>query len=199
MTRRARALACLVLLLAPAVALAHSPVKGIGNFYGGLLHPVLIPAHVLLLSALGLLLGQQAPRENQFPLLIFLVFTVTGLVVAGNSNGGKFETVQLLVAGAIGLLVAINPQIPVLLRSLASAITALLIGIDSGQAELVAAPLFAALLGTGLGMCVFLLGAMSIADFCRARPWQKIGIRVIGSWIAASALLVLSLSVSVAK
>jgi hydrogenase/urease accessory protein HupE len=194
MNRTLRALFCFTLLVAPAIALAHSPFKGIGNFYGGLLHPVFVPAHALLLSALGLLLGQQEPEENLFPLLAFLTCALAGLVIAGNASGGEFETLQLLGAAAIGLLVAINPRIPVLLRALGGAFAGLLIGLDSDQADLAGAPLLASLIGTGLGMSVFLLCIMSFASYFKARQWQQIGIRVIGSWITASAVLVLSLS-----
>lgn len=199
MSRSLRTLIYVTLLVTPTIVYAHTPFKGINNFYNGLLHPVFIPAHALLLSALGLFLGQQEPKENGIPLLMFLVFALTGLVIAGNANGGEFETVQLLGASAIGLLVAINPRIPVFLRSIGSASSGLLIGIDSGQAELAGAPLLASLIGTGLGMCIYLLCTMSFAGYFKDKEWQKIGIRIIGSWIAASALLVLSLSLSSVK
>lgn len=194
-----RALAYCALLLAPNAALAHSPIKDIGNFYGGLLHPVFIPAHALLLSALGLLLGQQQPAENKVPLLVFLVCAVAGLAVAGYTNGSAFEVAQLLGTAVIGLLVAIQPRIPVVLRTAGSAFCALVIGMDSGQAELSSAALFASLVGTWLGMCVLLLCTMGVADYLKEKTWQTIGVRIIGSWITASALLVLSLSLSAAK
>ena len=47
-----------LLLLAPGLAVAHSPMQGIGNFYGGILHPILVPSHLLALLSLGLLIGQ---------------------------------------------------------------------------------------------------------------------------------------------
>lgn len=199
MSRSLRTLFYATLLVTPTIACAHTPFKGINNFYNGLLHPVFIPAHVLLLSALGLFLGQQVPKENGIPLLMFLACTVVGLVIAGNFDGSELETIQLLGAAAIGLLIAISPRIPVFIRAIGSAMSALLIGADSGQAGLVGAPLLASLVGTGLGMCVFLLCTMSFAENFKARDWQKIGVRIMGSWIAASALLVLSLSLSATR
>jgi len=181
-------------VLAPTAALAHSPIKDIGAFYGGLLHPLFIPAHVLLLGALGLLLGQQEPAENKIPLLLFLTCALFGLTIAGHSSGGEFEMVQLLGTAVTGLLVAIQPSIPVFLRAAGSAFAGLLVGMDSGQAELASAALFASLVGTWLGMCVLLLCMMGAADYLKEKTWQKIGVRVVGSWITASALLVLSLS-----
>jgi hydrogenase/urease accessory protein HupE len=196
MSRALRALACASLLLAPAAALAHSPIKDIGAFYGGLLHPFFIPAHLLLLGALGLLLGQQEPAENKLPLLSFITCAVAGLAIAGHSSGGEFEAMQLLGAAVLGLLVAIRPAVPVYLRATGGAVAGLLVGVDSGQTDLASAALFASLVGTWLGMCVLLLCTMGAADYLTEKPWQKIGVRIIGSWITASAVLVLSLSFS---
>ncbi len=112
MTPRLRAPCGVTILLTPSAALAHSPIRDIGNFYGGLLHPVLVPAQLLLLLALGLLLGQQAPAENKVPLLAFLICTVAGLVYAGLASGGELATAQLLGTTVLGLLVALHPKFP---------------------------------------------------------------------------------------
>lgn len=55
----------IVLLAATACpAAAHSPIKGVGTFYSGLLHPALVPAHLLALIAVGLLIGQNVPASR---------------------------------------------------------------------------------------------------------------------------------------
>ncbi len=194
-----RRLVYCVLLLAPSAALAHSPIKDIGAFYGGLLHPLFILPHVLLLGALGLMLAQQQSVENKLPLLMFLTCAVAGLTIAGHSSGGDFTTMQLVTSVIIGLLVAIQPTIPLFLRAVSGAVAGLLVGVDSGQSELASAALFASLVGTWLGMCILLLCTMGAADYMKGKTWQKIGVRIIGSWITASALLVLSLSLSPLK
>ena len=51
------------------------------------------------------------------------------------------------------------------------------------------------LIGTGLGASLFLVLAIEGASKL-VGPWQRIGARVAGSWIAATAILVLVLSVS---
>ena len=54
---------CMIVVLAlPGTASAHSGFAGATGFTGGLLHPLLVPAHILVVAALGLLIGQQAPR-----------------------------------------------------------------------------------------------------------------------------------------
>ncbi len=57
---RRAALAAVILCLATAAAQAHTVIPGIGGFPGGLLHPLLVPAHALTLIALGLLAGSFA-------------------------------------------------------------------------------------------------------------------------------------------
>jgi len=49
--------------------------------------------------------------------------------------------------------------------------------------------------GTALGAVVALAYATFLANYAR-KPWQRIGVRVVGSWIAASAILVLALTVA---
>ena len=68
-----RLLPVLALLLAfPAAAQAHTPIPGMGEFAGGLLHPLTTPFHVLILLGLALLVGQQVPMRLKLPLSVFL-------------------------------------------------------------------------------------------------------------------------------
>ncbi len=48
------------------------------------------------------------------------------------------------------------------------------------------------LIGTGLGAALLLIAAIAIASRLKA-DWARIAARIIGSWIAASAILVLVL------
>ena len=50
-------------------------------------------------------------------------------------------------------------------------------------------------LGTAIAACVALAPIAFIAATAE-RPWQRIGARILGSWIAASAMLVLALRVA---
>ena len=46
------------------------------------------------------------------------------------------------------------------------------------------------------GIYLLLLYPIALADYFNKKAWQKIGIRIIGPWVAASSLLVLTLSLS---
>jgi urease accessory protein len=73
-----------------------------------------------------------------------------------------------------------------------AAVTAVALGLDSPPQALSLARAWATLIGTGIGACMVLVMIVAATAGC-SREWQRIGIRVIGSWIAASATLVLAL------
>lgn len=196
MNFKALALIGLALVFASEAALAHSPIEGIGNFYNGLLHPILVPAHLLLIVALGVFLGQQDASVIQTAIAVFAVATVAGLTAAWFSIAYETEAMVLALAAAVGLLIALSPKLSLLWCVVVALSAGLLLGIDSQQAELSGQDRLVALFGSGLAIYLLVLYPMSLADNLKKKEWQRIGIRVLGSWVAASSLLVLTLSFS---
>lgn len=188
--------AALALCLLPTVTFAHSPIKGLDSFYAGLLHPVLVPAHVMSILAFGALIGQQGARSLQGPVIGFLLATSLGLALVG--HGADFPAgIPLLVMAALsGGLVAWRRRQPLIVYHLLAAALGLMLGLDSAQDGFAGRALLGALLGTGIAIYLLALYAMAFADFCERRDWTRIGLRVLGSWIAASALLVLALQLA---
>ncbi len=74
----------LLALLVSEPGRAHTPVEGIEDFYNGLLHPVLVPVHLLRLTAVRLLIGQQGIAKKHAAFSVFLVTTAIGLVGPGS-------------------------------------------------------------------------------------------------------------------
>lgn len=183
-------------VLAPRLAFAHVPFAGLNDLYNGLLHPVVVPAHLLLVAAAGLFLGKHGSRVVPPSFLLFCLFTFSGLVATIFYTGGIGERYLLGVAAVIGLLIAANLRIPFLLCLIVAALIGFLLGLDSTQAVLVGKAKFFSLLGSGLGLCFLFLYPLSFADYFGDRSWQKIGVRIVGSWVAASAILVLALSLT---
>ncbi len=177
-------------------AMAHSPIKGIGNFYNGLLHPVIVPAHLLLLMAIGLFFGQQGPKKIELVLGIFAFATIAGLIAAWFSNGAELEIIVLILSAAVGLFIAISPQVTPLWSAVIALLAGFFLGIDSAQEELSGKEKFLTLFGSGVAIYMLPLYPMVLADHFAKKAWQKIGIRIVGSWVAASSLLVLTLSLS---
>lgn len=182
------------LLCLPTITQAHSPMAGIGEFYGGILHPLLVPAHTLALVLLALLAGQCGLNAIRRCHLGFLPALALALVLAGLGVSPyiKLEPALLLISALAGLLVVLQWRPPLAVVSAAGAGVGLLLGLDSAPEDLPPGPAAAALLGTGLGafLCLLLLADLSERA---QRDWQRVALRVLGSWGTASATLVLAL------
>ncbi|MCB1925923.1 MAG: HupE/UreJ family protein [Gammaproteobacteria bacterium] len=196
MNARGLVVVLLLVLVVSEPASAHTPIQGIGNFYNGLLHPVLVPAHVLLLLAFGLFLGQQGPKKTQPAFAVFAFATIAGLVAAWFSIGGETEVLVLGLSAVVGLLVAISPQVALVWCGALALLAGFFLGIDSAQSELVGKAKLASLFGSGVAIYLLVLYPIALADHFNSKVWQRIGIRVVGSWVAASSLLVLALTLS---
>lgn len=179
----------------PHLAWAHSPIAGIAKFYGGLLHPLLVPSHALALLVFALLVGQGGVRAMRFAYPSFLALLAVGLVLAGMdvSTGLPAESVLLTVTFVCGLLVALQLSLPVMLHAIVGAGLGLLIGSDSGVTDYTRQETFAALLGTWLGAAIALVLIAGVVELL-VQPWQRVAVRVLGSWGAASAVLVLAMA-----
>jgi hydrogenase/urease accessory protein HupE len=199
MTFTRRAIAFAGLSLAPNIVLAHTPIKGMNHFVNGFLHPVFVPAHLILLLAIGLLLGQQGPNRNVAALMIYPIVTVIGLIASEFPIVVKPEIAILSGAMMIGLLIAVSPRLSLLWCSISAAFAGLAISLDSSQPSLSGMSKISTLIGTGLGMVLVPVLAMEFADYFRSKTWQRISIRILGSWIAASAFLVLAVTFSSGK
>ncbi len=196
--------ALLAALAAPAAA--HSPIQGIGIFYSGALHPLVTPPHLIALLALGLLLGQAGQRVAgdddaplaalTAPLAALAVALVAGVLRAGLQPAEEPDTdrVLLALAAATGLAVAAAWRAPAAVRLVAALVAGLAVGIGSAPSGVTDAERWTSLAGTAAA--ALLLGAYVAAMVAMARrpPWLAIGVRVLGSWMAAAALLVLALS-----
>lgn len=184
------------LLLLPGAVLAHSPIKGLDNFYAGFLHPIFVPPHLLSALALGVLFGQQGPRQLQTAIIAYLVAILAGLAASATTLGAAVETPLLIAAAATGILIAVDRRLPLGAYLLLAVALGLMIGFDSGQEGLSGRGWLAALLGSLIAAYLLVLYAMILAERFSGRPWQRVGLRILGSWAAASAFLVLSLSLA---
>lgn len=192
MTRRDVALGVALVAL-PAAVWAHSPVKGLDSFYSGLLHPLFVPAHLLAILATGCLIGQQGARRLQSAVVVFLGAAALGLALTVTDLELPAGALLLACAAVGGLLIAAAWPLPPLAYAVLAACAGFLLGADSAQDDFSGGARTGALLGTGIAVYLLMLYALVFADWFNRRPWQQIGLRVLGSWVAASALLVLAL------
>jgi urease accessory protein len=158
-------------------------------FLDGLLNPLTTPAHLLVLLALALLLARQPQRFTG--VLVFALALVAGfvaIVLAVETTPAR--TALLAVAVALGAMVA-AAWAPKLLAWLLAAIAGASLALDSPPQAVTIAEAYATLAGTAIGACTILLVVAPIAAHANA-DWQRLGLRIVGSWMAASAILVLA-------
>jgi urease accessory protein len=182
-----------IIWLHPAPALAHGSLA-VGDFYSGMLHPLLHFETLLPTLALALWSGQLGgPHSLRLPLTFLgaaLLGTVAGILGIDLHLGPASLRLSMLV---LGLLVAAQGKLP---ASLAMAM-AFLFGLFEGQintydpeTKIERPLLFIAGVGSSIGLILFHV----VTRVVRYRVfWVQIGVRVLGSWIAATGLLVLAL------
>jgi urease accessory protein len=181
-------------LVAASGADAHGGFQGVGTFYAGLLHPLAVSAHLVALLAIGVLCGQRGWAFVVDIVPAVAAATVVGLSLARPEIEPVAGPLLLAAAGFTGLAVALELKLPAAATSIWAAVVGGVVGIDS-PAQLAAgssADRWIALSGTGLG--VLLLFAWCATPVARIDvAWQRIGIRVLGSWLSAGAVLSLVL------
>jgi urease accessory protein len=177
----------------PADVLAHGSLA-IGDFYTGMLHPllhfeVLLPTLALALWA-GQLGGAQAWRLPLVLLGAALLGAAAGILDLELRLGTSLLRLSMLM---FGLLVAARGRLP----AAVGVPIVLIVGITLGQVNTyqpdvpIERPL---LFVTGLVSCIGLILFHVASRVVRYRAfWAQTGVRVVGSWIAATGLLVLAL------
>lgn len=192
MSRRTFFVTVLLLLSAADPSFAHAPIAGGDGFYGGLLHPLFVPAHLLAVIGLGLLIGQQDTGRTALS-LNFVVALVAGLVAIALAAGpSRANDVLIVSAAGAGLLVAAARPLPQVIGWPLAAVTGAAIGLDSPPDVVDLRTATVMLIGTGFGAVILVVVIVEGIAVLR-RDWQRIGVRIAGSWTAAAAILVLAL------
>ncbi|MCB1744412.1 MAG: HupE/UreJ family protein [Gammaproteobacteria bacterium] len=183
-----------IAIVASPAASAHTAGDGAGAFYAGLGHLFSDPAHVLLLLAIGLGLGLRPSPTARFGTWSFCLTLLVGLGAAfGFGLLPGLDRLLLALAAVTALsLVVVGAVLPGWAVLGMASLSGLAIGLDSAPPD---GPWQASLMmlsGTLLGALMGVVYVVVIVGYFQ-KPWQRIGVRVAGSWIAASALLVLAL------
>jgi hydrogenase/urease accessory protein HupE len=179
-----------LLALCPAPAQAHLNSTGMGPIYDGFLHFLLSPEDIVPVVALALFVGLRGPEYGRRALFVLPACWFTGCLLGtmvSRSVAFPLAAMSFLVFGG---LVAANAQLSLRTTSLLAALLGLFHGYLNGAGTRWSASVFVAYLGLVTG--VFVLVALVAAFVIRLRPpWARIAVRVAGSWIVASGLLML--------
>ena len=197
-SRKLIGVAPLLLFLAPATASAHSDLR-LGPFGAGILHPIETLPHLLVLIALGLVLGRRPPFRLGPLLGIFAPVAAVAMLLTLADHAAPVPA--LLTSGlavALGALLAsgriFEPTVDLALL----AISALLLGLDSGFTNPSALMVAKVLFGNWVCLLVIIGYVAFYTSLLPSRPWTQRAFRVAGSWIAAIGLLALVLSLRTA-
>jgi len=183
------------LLVLTTSASAHSQVMGVGGVPGGVLHAWLIPEHGMSLVALGVALGRQDHTARRFAALVFIVALTAGLVAIGLAVEASFATDALLAATAIlGLLIA-AAWLPALLVWPLAAFVGVMFALDSSPEVNSTDEAMRMLIGSGIGAALALALLAEGSSYLRSGALRIVA-RVLGSWIAAIAILDLALRIA---
>jgi urease accessory protein len=190
----ARTVALLGIALGCGPADAHLNATGMGPIYDGLMHFLTSPEDLVPALALALLAGLRgAPygRRAMFSLpaawLIGSLFGLSAATVGAGMLGASFWFL------ALGGLVLVDARLSLRAMTALSALLGLVHGYLNGAGMGLSTSAVAAALG--LASAVFVLVVLVTALVVRLRThWARIAVRIGGSWIAASGLLMLGWS-----
>jgi hydrogenase/urease accessory protein HupE len=192
--KRAAARAAVVLVLSSSAARAHLVTTGLGPVYDGIGHFMLSLDDVLPVIALALFAGLRGPAPGRHALfalpLAWMAGGIAGLF-AGNPPVFSLTSFSFLV---LGVLVAADLSLPSIVVTLITILLGLMHGFLNGAAFRQAGS-DALLELLGVMATLFVLVALFAAlVLSLRRPWTRIVVRVAGSWIAATGLLLLGWS-----
>jgi hydrogenase/urease accessory protein HupE len=176
--------------LIPARAEAHLNSTGLGPIYDGAVHLLLSPEDLVSVLAIALLAGLRGARYGRLALLALPTAWLLGGLggIAADSSSSIAATVASFLV--LGALIATDARLS--LTTLAALAISLglvhgyLNGAGMGQLGAGVQALI------GLTAVIFVLVAIVAAFVVQLRQsWSRIAVRVLGSWIAASGLLML--------
>jgi hydrogenase/urease accessory protein HupE len=183
--------AAIVLIgIVPARGEAHLNSSGMGPVYDGLLHFLMSPEDLIPVFALALFAGLRGAAYGRRTLFVlpsaWLLGGLLGLASVGDGTSFLTAISFLLLGGLVAADAGLSLRMTTLIAAVLGLLHGYLNGAGMGQPEVGTVALL------GLVSMVFVLVALCAAFVIRLRrPWTRIAVRVVGSWIAASGLLVL--------
>ncbi len=174
---------------------AHLNTTGMGPLYDGLMHFLMSPEDLIPVLALALLAGLRGAAYGRRALFTLPVAWLLGGLVgisATARNGSPFVSAAWFLL--LGALVAADARLSLRTTTAIAALLGVyhgyLNGTGMGQFETASVALL------GLVFAVFVLVALAAAFVVSLRAhWTRVAVRVAGSWIAASGLLMLGWAV----
>ena len=183
-------------LIAPSAAQAHLIDSRLGDFYGGVLHPLTAFEEVLPWLALAALAAFQGAERARWLLVVFPLSLPAGCALSQVLPSPSFfpaVTVALIALTGLAVAAAVKLPLPVLLGL--AAVMGLVHGHQNGQAMTATTDHLLFISGVAaIGYGVMTLATGGAIAFLRGvGGWRPIALRASGSWVAAVGIMVLGL------
>jgi hydrogenase/urease accessory protein HupE len=190
-TVRLLGIAALFLLCGVRAAEAHLVTTGLGPLYDGIGHFLLSPEDWATVVALALLAGLGGAATSRWVLFGLPLAWLAGGMLGLLTRTPLPAAVTALVLFSVGALVAMDLRLRQNWVATIASVGGFLHGYLNGTT--IAPASGASLMLLGVAMCVFILAALVAAvAVSRKIHWQRIGVRVAGSWLAAIGLLLVA-------
>ena len=170
---------------------AHLNSTGMGPIYDGVTHFLLSPEDVVPVLALALFTGLRGASYGRSALFVlpgaWLLGGLLGSTAPATNASAIVSSIWFLLLG--GLLAA-DAKLSLRVATALAALVGVSHGYGNGAG--MGPPGSAVVALAGLALAVFALVAIVAASVVRLRTeWARIAVRVVGSWVAASGLLLL--------
>ena len=155
-----------------------------------------LPTHLLAVVALGLIAGQHAARYPWLALVEVAAGLFAGsLAIAMGLGENPAATALLALAAVCAAGVIAAWPIPVPIVGLLGFATGIVLALNAPPHAIRVADAITAQVGfAAAALAAFAL--IAAITMQATRPWQRVGVRIVAAWIAASAILVLALRVT---
>jgi hydrogenase/urease accessory protein HupE len=186
---RAGVTLCVSALLRPSDAAAHLVTTGMGPVYDGIGHLLLTLEDLVPVLALALFAGLRGAAQGRRAMFLLPLAWLTGGLIGLRVTAATAFPVPAVSFLILGALVAADLRLP----ANGVAVLAVVLGLVHGVLNGAALRQGAGGLGLlGIMAALFVLVALASAFVVSLeRPWTRIAVRVAGSWVAASGLLLL--------
>lgn len=170
-------------LLWPGILQAHLVTTGMGPVYDGIGHLLLTPEDWVPVVALALFAGLRGKEAGRGALLLLPVAWMAGGLLGFSAHAVPLFPIPALLFLILGLLIATDLRLP------AKFVMGLAVGLGLIQGFLNGASLGLLELAGATATIFVLVALIAALVVLLHRSWARIAVRVLGSWIAASGLL----------
>jgi hydrogenase/urease accessory protein HupE len=184
-----RAVVGISLMFAPSAAKAHLVETGLGPVYDGVAHFALSPEYCVPIVGAALYAGLRGKIQARSAIVLLPLSWLIGSLLGGILGASEFIAPTWLVLMLVGGFIAAEVPLSVTASGFFVGAIGVAVGFSSGMATAQYGQFIRPALGSTAA--IFVVTALAAASANATFGWTRIAARVIGSWIAASGLLLL--------